>query len=936
MCLFAVLDTFSVTSSLAVLVAISLPPGYLTVNTFQNRRISGLPFFSILPLYLAVGITVQIMFSFLIGTIIISAFVPLSISVGSLAILLFLNVYKKNGNHYHLLSIHDLFSKDQRFGNIFSLIVIVVLFVSFARIPIATQWPPVGDAIFHSMLTSLAIYNGHVPTDLRPIESFPFPYPSGYHVFSADLSYIFNFNSGEAIFILATYLTALISALLFTLTYVLTKSYWMSLPIPFSILVVHSTEHLDRWIAGYLGNGPYPNLFAFMAVISVIILAQISYNRREAISKIATILLIVSIALFVTYPQFVFHILVFIAVYWMAQIFEAGSTLKSRVNQNKFRKAVSGNSFISYLYRLRSHFFTGNYERNTENVEIKTSALVTTTTVLNSPGKVLVLATCIIVLASFIIVSEVGGLFPFYYRLLTFNLGDIAQHSDDYYLNANIVMKDLLSDHLYAALLVLAVVSSIMTMILKKNMSPVIAGFLALIAAILAGLNLIYPLRTGALVSTLAWPIIAYNLSEFIRITKVQRINLLRYIIILSFVAISFYFEMPHILYQAAEARSLSWWLTGTDVHGLYDLAGWLQNNVKLQDLILNDRAYSGFYLDAFTLFNLTHNYWTGNIYPKATELMPDASMIREMNHLQNKQYLLHRVPLPAAGQPIKNDFANNKNSGLTLSYDRKPYIFLSGSNYTDISTAGNNKQLQLINFSVGTWFKTNSNFSSDAFIVNKGGCCSEKPAENMNYGIWMTKDEKISAGFETSNGTDHFVTSGRSYNDGKWHYAVTTNDGFEVKLYIDGALVDRRLTSGAIPDRSDLHPIRIGAKLLSIGEKKNKEAFEGYFTGNVYDIRIWNRPLVAKQMQQELSKVWLYPYNRDLVYSLLKKFDVKYILINSEIGFKDYVPWGGSGNYLFKPYYNEVYENIFNSYDFLRLRWKAGDAAIYSVNTSR
>ena len=452
MCLFAVLDTFSVTSSLAVLVAISLPPGYLTVNTFQNRRISGLPFFSLLPLYLAVGITVQIMFSFLIGTIIISAFVPLSISVGSLAILLFLNVYKKNGNHYHLLSIHDLFSKDQRFGNVFSLIVIVVLFVSFARIPIATQWPPVGDAIFHSMLTSLAIYNGHVPTDLRPIESFPFPYPSGYHVFSADLSYIFNFNSGEAIFILATYLTALISALLFTLTYVLTKSYWMSLPIPFSILVVHSTEHLDRWIAGYLGNGPYPNLFAFMAVISVIILAQISYNRREAISKIATILLIVSIALFVTYPQFVFHILVFIAVYWMAQIVEAGSTLKSRVNQNKFRKAVSGNSFISYLCRLRSHFFTGNFEQNTENVEIKTSALMTTTTVLNSPGKVLVLATCIIVLASFIIVSEVGGLFPFYYRLLTFNLGDIAQHSDDYYLNANIVMKDLLSDHFYAAI----------------------------------------------------------------------------------------------------------------------------------------------------------------------------------------------------------------------------------------------------------------------------------------------------------------------------------------------------------------------------------------------------------------------------------------------------------------------------------------------------
>jgi hypothetical protein len=245
--------------------------------------------------------------------------------------------------------------------------------------------------------------------------------------------------------------------------------------------------------------------------------------------------------------------------------------------------------------------------------------------------------------------------------------------------------------------------------------------------------------------------------------------------------------------------------------------------------------------------------------------------------------------------------------------------------------TTAKKEQLQLTNFSVGLWFKTDTDFTSNAYIVYREGadCCLEKTGAKMNYGIWMTALEKIQAGFEGTNGTGYFVTSARSYNDGKWHYVVASYDGFEIKLYVDGALADRKLTSAAIPDKNGTHAIRIGASVLG----KNHITASNYFTGNVYDVRIWDRPLLAQQMQQELGKIWLYPDNRDMVYSLLKKFNVKYIVINSEVGFKDYTLWGGTGNYLLKPYYNEGYETIFNSYDFLKLKWKIGDAAIYSVN---
>ena len=64
----------------------------------------------------------------------------------------------------------------------------------------------------------------------------------------------------------------------------------------------------------------------------------------------------------------------------------------------------------------------------------------------------------------------------------------------------------------------------------------------------------------------------------------------------------------------------------------------------------------------------------------------------------------------------------------------------------------------------------------------------------------------------------------------------------------------------------------------------------------------------------------------------MLRKYDVKYIVIMDERGYRDYTTWGGTGKFLDKPFTTEEYEKIFNSYDFLKLRMKLGDLAIYSV----
>ena len=108
-----------------------------------------------------------------------------------------------------------------------------------------------------------------------------------------------------------------------------------------------------------------------------------------------------------------------------------------------------------------------------------------------------------------------------------------------------------------------------------------------------------------------------------------------------------------------------------------------------------------------------------------------------------------------------------------------------------------------------------------------------------MNYGIWLSTSENIRAGFETTTGTDNYVTSPLKYNDGNWHYAVATYNGTKLVLYIDGMQVATKSTT-AVPDNTGSQPFRYGANSL---------ALNGYFIGNVDESRVWNRTLSSAEV---------------------------------------------------------------------------------------
>jgi len=182
------------------------------------------------------------------------------------------------------------------------------------------------------------------------------------------------------------------------------------------------------------------------------------------------------------------------------------------------------------------------------------------------------------------------------------------------------------------------------------------------------------------------------------------------------------------------------------------------------------------------------------------------------------------------------DSFSITKSVNNPIGYHYDPSLSLSGSNSYDIS---NTDALQLSKFSVAAWFKTSVDYSSNAFIIDKGGLSSEAPGVNLNYGIFMNSEEQIRGGFETSSGANNWVTPSNSFSDGKWHYAVVTFDGSIIRFYIDGVQISSKATS-ASPDNSGSQPLRIGA---------DSSTPSSYFTGNVDEVRVWNRALSAQEV---------------------------------------------------------------------------------------
>jgi streptogramin lyase len=196
------------------------------------------------------------------------------------------------------------------------------------------------------------------------------------------------------------------------------------------------------------------------------------------------------------------------------------------------------------------------------------------------------------------------------------------------------------------------------------------------------------------------------------------------------------------------------------------------------------------------------------------------------------------------------------ENYVFAATYNYAPFFNATGSNKLDVP---NNSTLRLSSFTAATWFKTTSNFLDEGVMVNKGGLGLESAGANQNYGIWFTPSETLQGGFETTGGTNRYVTSANTYNDGQWHHGVVTFDNPNniVRLFVDGVQIGS-LSTSSNPDNTGSQPLRIGGNAQSLTED--------FFVGQLDEVGVWNRALTSAEITN-LMNTGLFP-SSGLVYS--------------------------------------------------------------------
>ncbi|MHA1364630.1 MAG: hypothetical protein ACTSP1_19245, partial [Candidatus Freyarchaeota archaeon] len=183
---------------------------------------------------------------------------------------------------FHKLKIAN-FSSHSILSYSVPLILIVFTLYHFSEAIEVMGWPAVGDTMLaHGPYTSLLVFNGKITLTLEPISTLPVVYPMGFHIVAANFVSWFDLLPGEAVFLLGGLLIILIPLILYSLTYLLTRSIPLSLLTYFGMFIVNPEYwHWGRWLMARFYAGPYPGLEGILIVIFSIVILSLEYAQPK-------------------------------------------------------------------------------------------------------------------------------------------------------------------------------------------------------------------------------------------------------------------------------------------------------------------------------------------------------------------------------------------------------------------------------------------------------------------------------------------------------------------------------------------------------------------------------------------------------------------------------------------------------------------------------
>jgi hypothetical protein len=199
----------------------------------------------------------------------------------------------------------------------------------------------------------------------------------------------------------------------------------------------------------------------------------------------------------------------------------------------------------------------------------------------------------------------------------------------------------------------------------------------------------------------------------------------------------------------------------------------------------------------------------------------------------------------PFNGNAIDESVNTNDGTvnGATLTADRngnanKAYNFNGINNYIE---APSNTGLQLsAAYSIGLWFKSNI-FNAGQY----GYTLISKIQSSGWYGGYETmigETNSIGGVNHTGNINGNFQLPYSGLSSGNWYSVIVTFNGTQLKLYVNGNIVNTVNQSGTLQTGND--PLRFG-------RRGGGGIYDQWFNGVIDDIGIWNRALTECEVKK-------------------------------------------------------------------------------------
>lgn len=147
---------------------------------------------------------------------------------------------------------------------------------------------------------------------------------------------------------------------------------------------------------------------------------------------------------------------------------------------------------------------------------------------------------------------------------------------------------------------------------------------------------------------------------------------------------------------------------------------------------------------------------------------------------------------------------------------------------------------LSLDTYTISAWFEASTAGQNHCLLAYGD-------TDNMIYGLWNsltpgTQQGSVESWYETAQGSDVTLNGDFVFQSGSWHFvAATRSIEGEFNLYLDGELLDQEALVAA--PQLETHFLTIGARVNRVAGAQD------YYEGTIDDIRIYNRPLDAVEL---------------------------------------------------------------------------------------